>query len=68
MQSFTGVLQLLAEAEAKVHGKTVDEVHFHEVGAIDTIIDIAGCVFWLWNILGDRKDFLFPISIQAAAL
>lgn len=41
------VFTRLAEAEAKVHGTTVDKIHFHEVGGVDAIIDIVGTVFGL---------------------
>ena len=50
----------LAEAEAKVHGTTIEKVHFHEVGAVDSIADIVGSAI-AWDLLGVDRIECSPV-------
>jgi uncharacterized protein (TIGR00299 family) protein len=52
----------LGEAEAEIHGTTLDKVHLHEVGAIDSIVDIVGVVSAL-EVLGVDKVVSSPLNV-----
>ncbi len=50
------------EAEAKIHNTTIDRVHFHEVGAVDSIIDIVGTA-WGFEQLGVSDVLVSPLPM-----
>ena len=56
------VFTALAHAEAKVHAIPVDRVHFHEIGALDTIVDVVGTIFGL-QLLGVRRLVASPLPL-----
>lgn len=53
----------LGEAEAKIHQKPLEKIHFHEVGAVDAIVDIVGAVIGL-DLLGVQEVFCSPMPIS----
>ena len=58
-----GAFTVLAYAEAKIHAMTPDTIHFHEVGAIDAIVDIAGACIGL-EMLGVEKIYVSPLPLN----
>jgi uncharacterized protein (TIGR00299 family) protein len=54
------VFQRIADAEGKIHGKPPEQVHFHEVGAVDSIIDIVGGCIAL-EMLGKPRVLAAPV-------
>ena len=62
-----GIFTRLAEAEAKVHQTTIDHIHFHEVGAMDAIIDVVGSVAGL-AALGIEKIVCSALHVGAGTV
>jgi uncharacterized protein (DUF111 family) len=71
------VFDRLARVEAAAHGIDVEDVHFHEVGALDSIVDVVGCVLALHSLSflssqgdrdgGDAEVVVSPIAVGRCA-
>jgi uncharacterized protein (TIGR00299 family) protein len=57
----------LGEAEAKIHNTTTEKIHFHEVGAVDAIVDIVGAAIG-FEMLGIEEFFCSPLNVGAGRI
>lgn len=56
------VYRLIGEAEAHAHGVSVEQVHFHEVGTIDAVVDVVGCCL-LFDLIGADRITASPVHV-----
>lgn len=50
----SAIYRLIGEAEAKVHGTTLEQIHFHEVGTLDALADVVGCALLIYLIAPEQ--------------
>lgn len=56
------IYHLLGEAEAKVHGTTIEQIHFHEVGTLDALADVVGCAL-LIHLIAPEQILASPVHV-----
>lgn len=61
------IFRSIGEVEAKVHGVTLDDIHFHEVGGVDSIVDICGAALAL-ELLGSPEVFTAPPPLGSGTI
>lgn len=61
------VYRLIAEAESKVHGRTMEEIHFHEVGTLDAVADVVGnCL--LMEEIAPQRIVVSPVHVGCGSV
>ncbi len=60
------IFEILAEAESKAHNVPVDQVHFHEVGAVDSVVDIVSVAVCLDDL--DVTEVIVPVLCEDGEL
>ena len=66
-QRASALFRRLAEAEAAVHGTSPEAVHFHEVGAVDSIVDVVGTLCGLAR-LGAERYVASPLNVGSGSV
>ena len=64
---YIAIFSILADAEARIHGISSDLIHFHEVGAVDSIFDVAAASFII-DRLGDSNWFYYPLPLSIGTI
>ena len=58
------VFERIAKAESKIHGKNIEDVHFHEVGASDAVADVIGSIYAYYSLNLDKQKVIgLPIAV-----